>query len=220
MKRFCVIGLGNFGFHVAKTLFEDGHDVLAIDADHERVQRVKDFCDTALEADAANKEFLSSQGVHEVDAVVVSTGERSHLSTLITLYLKELKAKRIIVKALSEEHGRILEKVGASEVIYPEKDMAVRTARSLSIPNVLDFLALSEDVSISEAAPPKDFVGKNLVQLDLRRRSQVTVIAIKDLLTDQFIPAPPPDYVIKDSDLLVLIGRSVDIEKLLEKSSK
>jgi trk system potassium uptake protein TrkA len=152
-----------------------------------------------------------------MDAVVVSTGELSHLSTLITLYLKELKVRRILVKAISEDHGRILERVGASDVIYPEKDMARRIAHSLSTPNILEFIPLAEEYSISESAPPKHFLGKTLIDLDLRRKFNITVIAIKDVLSDQFIPAPPPSHMIKDSDILIVIGKTEDVEKALNK---
>jgi trk system potassium uptake protein TrkA len=216
-KKFCVIGLGNFGFHVVATLNDAGYEVIAIDSDKEKVQAVKDICTYALLGDAANKDFLAAQGVPEMDAVVVSTGDRSHLSTLITLYLKELKAKRILVKALSEDHGRILERVGATDIIYPEKDMAVRIAHSMSSPNIMEFIPLAEEYSLSETEPPKHFIGKTLVELDLRKKFHVTVIAIKDVLTDQFIPAPPPDYLIKDSDVLILIGRTDDVDKAMRK---
>lgn len=214
-KRFCVIGLGNFGFHVASTLFEARHEVIAIDSNKEKVQAVKDVCTYAILGDAASKEFLSAQGMSEMNAVVVSTGERSHLSTLITLYLKELKVPRIHVKAINEDHGRILERVGATDIIFPEKDMAKRIAHGMSSPNVLEFIPLAEDFSLSETAPPKNFIGKTLSELDLRRIFHVTVIAIKDVLTDQFIPAPPPTYLIKDSDVLILIGKTDDIDKAL-----
>ena len=216
-KRFCVIGLGNFGFHVVSTLYEQGHEVTAIDTDKEKIQSVKDICTYAILGDAASKEFLSAQGVNEMDAVVVSTGELSHLSTLITLYLKELKVRRILVKAISEDHGRILERVGASDVIYPEKDMARRIAHSLSTPNILEFIPLAEEYSISESAPPKHFIGKTLIDLDLRRKFNITVIAIKDVLSDQFIPAPPPSHMIKDSDILIVIGKTEDVGKALNK---
>ena len=212
-KRFCIIGLGNFGFHVARTLYADGHEVVAIDTDSEKVQRVQEHTSYALIGDAASKDFLSSQGIGEMDAAVVSTGERSHLSTLITLFLKELKVPRILVKAVSEDHGRILHRVGATDVIYPEKDMAVKTARSLSSPNILEFIPLAEDYSITEAAPPAGFIGKSLVELDLRRQYEVTIIGIKDVLTDEFIAVPPPTHIIKDSDLLILIGKGADIER-------
>jgi trk system potassium uptake protein len=212
-KKFCVIGLGNFGFHVVSTLYEGGHEVIAIDADKDKVQTVKDNCSYAVLADAANKEFLASQGVQEMDAVVVSTGERSHLSTLITLYLKELKVPRILVKAINEDHGRILKSVGATDIIYPEKDMAIKVAHSLSIPNVLEFIPLAEEYSLSETAPPKHYIGKTLVELDLRRKYDVTVIAIKDVLTDRFIAAPPANYLIKESDVLIMIGKTDDVDK-------
>lgn len=216
-KKFCVIGLGSFGFHVVATLSDSGHEVIAIDSDKEKVQAVKDICDYAILGDAANKEFLAAQGMPEMEAVVVSTGDRSHLSTLITLYLKELKVRRILVKAISEDHGRILERVGASDVIYPEKDMAIRIAHSMSSPNIMEFIPLAEEYSLSETEPPKHFIGKTLTEIDLRKKFHVTVIAIKDVLTDQFIPAPPPDYLIKDSDVLILIGRTDDVDKAMRK---
>ena len=213
MKRYCIIGLGNFGFHVARTLYADGHEVIAIDTDREKVQRVRDHASYAILGDAANMEFLKGQGIQDVDAAVVSTGDRSHLATLITLYLKELKVRHILVKALNEDHGRILQKIGATEIIFPEKDMAIKTARSLSSPNILEFIPLAENLSITEVAPPRHFLGKSLVDLDLRRKYGVTVIGIKDVLTDAFTTLPPADHVIKDSDLLVLIGKSEDVEK-------
>ncbi len=215
-KKFCVIGLGNFGSHIVSTLYEEGHEVTAIDTDKDKVQAVKDICHYAILGDGANKDFLASQGVQEMDAVVVSTGEHSHLSTLLTLYLKELKVPRIVVKAISEDHGRILDRVGATDVIYPEKDMAIRVARNLSSPNILEFIPLAEDYSLSETAPPKHFLGKTLIELDLRKQFHLTIIAIKDVLTDQFIPAPPPTYIIKDSDLLVILGKTDDIDKALK----
>lgn len=214
-KKFCVIGLGNFGFHVVAALYAGGHEVIAIDTDKERVQAIKDICSYAILGDAASKDFLNSQGIAEMDAVVVSTGDRSHLSTLITLFLKELKVPRILVKAISEDHGRILKRVGATEVIFPEKDMAKRIAHNLVSPNVLEFIPLAEEYSLSESEPPKHFIGKTLVELDLRKEFHVTVIAIKDILTDQFLPAPPPDYLIKDSDLLILIGKTEDVDRAL-----
>jgi len=213
MRRICIIGLGNFGFHVATTLYDLGHEVVAIDMDQEKVQRVHGHCSYAMVGDAANKDFLKQQGVDEMDAAVVSTGERSHLSTLITLYLKELKVPQILVKAISEDHGRILERVGADEVIYPEKDMAIKTARSIASPNVLEFIPLLEDYSINESAPPRAFIGKTLAQLNLRNKFGITVIAIKDVLTDEVNVNPAPDRVIRDSDLLVLLGRTTDIDR-------
>lgn len=215
-KKFCVIGLGNFGFHVLKTLFEAGHEIIAIDSNKDKVQAAKDYCTYAVLSDAANKDFLDSQGIGDMDAIVVSMGDRSHLATLITLYLKELGAKRILVKALNEDHGRILERVGATDVIFPEKEMAQRLAHNLTSPNILEFIPLAEEYSISETEPPKHFIGKTLSELDLRKTYHVTIIAIKEVLTDAFILAPPADHLIKNSDLLILIGKSDDVDKALQ----
>jgi trk system potassium uptake protein TrkA len=217
MARFGVIGLGNFGHHVAKTLYEEGHEVIAVDADREHVQKIKDFTTVAMVGDAASKEFLVAHGFTDLAAVVVSTGERSHIATLITLYLKELKVPRIVVKAISEDHGRILEKIGATDIIFPEKDMAIRTARALSTPNIIEHIPLGEDFSITEIAPPRSFIGKSLVELDLRNRYRITVLGIRDVLTEEFTPLPPAQRLIRDSDILVLAGRPEDVEEACKK---
>jgi len=214
MGRFCVIGLGNFGFHIAQALYADHHEVVAIDMERERVQRISNDSTYAVLGDAANKDFLAGQGVSEMDAVIVSTGERSHLATLITLYLKELKVKNIVVKAVNEDHGRILDRVGAHEVIFPEKDMARKIATSLSRPNVLDTLVLGDDMSIAEIAPPAHFIGKSLIELDLRKKFNINVIAIKDVLTDASTTLIDPHYILRDSDLLVIIGNPETFQKI------
>jgi trk system potassium uptake protein TrkA len=213
MKRFCVIGLGNFGYHVARSLFEDGHEVVAIDMKQSKVQRIHEQVSYAIFADAANKDFLEGQGIGDMDAVIVATGDRSHLSTLITLYLKELNVPRILVKVNDEDHGQIVKKVGATEIIFPEKDMAEKTALSLSRPNILDFIPLAEEYSITETAPPAHFVGKSLLDLHLRKDYDITVIAIKDVLTGQFFTLPPANHIIKNSDMMVIIGKTEDIER-------
>ena len=214
-RKFCVIGVGNFGFHVAAALFEDGHEVVAVDTDREKVQAVRDHCTYALQGDAAQRGFLEANGLREMDAVVVSTGERSHLSTLITLYLSEMKVPSILVKALDEDHGRILRSVGATQLIFPEKDMARKVASNLSRPNVLEYIALAAEYSLTENIPPLHFVGKTLVELDLRRRFNVNVVAIRDVMRNRFIPVPTPDYRIKDSDLLLMIGKTSDLDAAL-----
>lgn len=212
MARFGVIGLGNFGHHVARTLYEEGHEVIAVDADREHVQAIKDYATVALVGDAANKEFLVTHGFAELVAVVVSTGDRSHIATLITLYLKELKVARIVVKAISEDHGRILEKIGATDIIFPEKDMAIRTAKSLSAPNIIEHIPLGEDFAITEVSPPRKFIGKSLIELDMRNRYRITVLGIRDVLTEEFIALPPAQRLIRDSDILILAGKPEDVE--------
>jgi len=213
MGRFCVIGVGNFGFHLARTLYELGHEVVVVDNDRARLQRAQEFASYGLMADAADKEFLEKQGFAEMNAVVVATGERTHLATLITLYLKEIGCRHVVVKAINDDHGKILRKVGATEIIFPEKDMAVKTARSLASPNIIDYLPMAEDYSISEVAAPKSFIGKTLIELDLRKRFGVLVIGVKDVITDQFNLLPEAQYVIKDSDLMVMLGKIDDLAR-------
>lgn len=215
-KRFCVIGVGNFGYHVARTLYNEGHEVVVVDLRQDRVERIKDEVSYAVIGDASSKEFLKGQGIDEMDAVVVSTGEHSHRATLITLYLKEIGIPRILVKAVDEDHGRILKKVGATDVIYPEKDMAIKIARGLASPNILDFIPVGREYNIIEVAPPKEFIGKSIEELDLRRKRKVTIIGIKDALTDEFITAPPATHIIKDSEALIMVGKSEDLEKISE----
>lgn len=214
MKRFIVIGLGNFGFYVARTLFEDGHEVLAIDRNRERIARIQDFVSEAVILDAIHKESLIGLGITEAEAVVVSMGEDISNSILTTLYLKELGAKKIVAKCQDEDHARILEKLGANEIIFPEKAMGQKVAKSLSKANILDFIPLSEDYTIVEVAPPKEFIGKSLKELKLKTIYQIYIIAVDQLIPPAFILSPPGEFVVKDSDSLVLLGREKDIGRI------
>jgi trk system potassium uptake protein TrkA len=214
VKRVVVIGLGIFGFHIAKELYENGMEVIAIDKSKELIQKIKDFSSKAVVADAREKEVLESIGIQEEDIVIVSFGEDLSSSTLLTLHLKELNVKRIIVKAPNEDHKRILQKVGATEVIIPEREMAGKVAKSLISPNVIDYIPVSEDYNISEIAPPASFIGKSIAQLNLRNRYHIEVIAIRDVLSDRITLVPQASSVIKDSDILVVIGKEPDIKKI------
>jgi trk system potassium uptake protein TrkA len=214
MKRVVVIGLGIFGSQLARHLYESGLDVIAIDKNKDVVQRIKDYSTKAVVADASDKEVLESIGVAENDVVVISFGEDLSASTLLTLHLKELKVRTIIVKVPNEDHKRILLKVGASEAIIPEREMANKVARSIISPNILEFLPISEDYTIVELAPPTAFIGKNLAELDLRKKYNLQVIAIRDVLANKMQLVPRASSVLKDSDVLVVIGREEDIRKV------
>lgn len=213
-KRFAVIGLGSFGFNVAKTLFEEGHEVLAIDLNEDTVQRVRQHATQAIIADATQREMLSTLGLEDMDAVVISMGDDANASTLITLYMRELKVKRVVVKANNEDHGKILRKVGATDVIFPEKDMAQKVARSLSTPDVLDYFPMTGDYLIAEIAPVPEFVGKTLTELKLRTKYNIDVIGIRELIPENFVLVPRADFMIKDSDVLLVIGTRNDIKKI------
>lgn len=214
MKRVVVIGLGIFGFQLARQLYESGLEVVAIDKNRDVVQRIKDHSTKAVLADATDKEVLESIGIDAKDTVVISFGEDLSASTLLTLYLKEMKVKEIIVKVPNEDYKRILLKVGASEAIIPEREMANKVARSIISPNVLEYLPISEDYTIVELAPPTDFIGKSLADLDLRKKYALQVIAIRDVLTNKMQLVPRASAIIKDSDVLVIIGREDDIRKI------
>jgi len=206
--------MGIFGFNIAKDLYESGMEVIAIDKNKEMIQKIKDYSTKAILADATDKSLLETIGIQEDDTVIVSFGEDLAASTLLTLHLKELHVKNIIVKAPNEDHQRILERVGATEVIIPEKEMARKVAKSLISPNVLDFLPLSQEYTISEIAPPPSFVGKTIGEIELRKKHHIGVIASRDVLTDQVQMIPSADFLIKDSDILVVIGKEQDINKL------
>jgi trk system potassium uptake protein TrkA len=214
MKKFAVIGLGNFGFHAAKALFEDGNEVLAIDSDKGRVHAIDAYCNEAIVMDATDKEALKALGLENTDGVIVSTGTKISTSILICLHLQEMGVKKILAKALDEDHGKILRRVGATEIIHPERDMAIRVSRGLSRPNVLDFVPLAEDYDLVQVGPPREFIGKNLKELNLRAKYNVHIIAIKELIPDNFLLVPPASFVIKDSDVLIMLGKSADIKKI------
>jgi len=214
MKRFAVIGLGKFGAYTAKSLFEDGHEVVAIDADRARVQAIDPYATEALVLDATDNDALKSLGLESMDGVVVSTGKNISTSLLICLHLQEIGVRKILVKALDDDHAKILERVGATEIIHPERDTAVRIARSLSRPNIMDFIPLADDYDLVQVDPPREFIGKNLRDLRLRDQYNVHIIAINQLVPEKFILVPSPDFVIKDSDILIMLGKSEDIRKI------
>lgn len=214
MKKFAVIGLGNFGFHVARALYEDGNEVIAIDTDKSRVQAIDEFSTEAIVMDSTDKDALKALGLETMDAVIVSTGTKISTSILICLYLQEMKVPKILAKALDDDHAKILRKVGATEIIHPERDMAKRVARSLSTPNILDYIPLADEFDLVQVGPPREFIGKSIKDLNLRAKYNVHIIAIKELVPENFILVPPPTFVVKDSDILIMLGKTENIKKM------
>ncbi|MBU4074016.1 MAG: TrkA family potassium uptake protein [Proteobacteria bacterium] len=212
MQRVVVIGLGIFGFNIVKELYENGFEVIAVDKEKEAVQRARDCSTKAILADGTDKEIMEAIGIQEDDCVIISFGEDLAAATLITLHLRQMKVKTIIVKAPNEEHKLILEKVGATEVMIPEKEIAHKVAKSLISPNVIDYLPLSDDYMIFEMAPPNSFLGKSIAQLQLRSRYHIEVIAIRDIVSDKIHMVPGAEFVIKDGEILVVIGKEKDIQ--------
>lgn len=214
MKRFAVIGLGNFGYYTAKALYEDGNEVVAIDMDKDKVQSVSSCSTEAVVLNATDKETLKSLGLDEMDGVIVSTGMNMSISILICSHLYEIGVKRILAKVLDEDHGKILEKIGVSDIIFPERDMAYRIARTLSKPNILDFIPLSDAYSLVQIEPPKEFIGKSIQELNLRAKYGVHIVAIKEDGPEDFILIPTPDYIISEKSIMILLGTSADLKKV------
>ncbi|MFH0777569.1 MAG: TrkA family potassium uptake protein [Candidatus Eisenbacteria bacterium] len=214
MRQFAVIGLSSFGYYLCRNLTERGHQVMAVDMSTAKIESVQEFVQRAVVADAADRETLSRIGVADSDVVIVCLGDQIDASVLTTLYLKELGAKEIWVKAMTEDHGKVLHLIGASNVIFPEKDMAERVAYSLSSDNVLEHIPLAAGYSIIELAPPSAFVGKTLGELDLPKKYGVMVLVIKELIPENVVSMPSGTYRIKDSDILVVTGQDTDLKKL------
>jgi len=213
-KQFLVIGLGRFGASVAGTLTEAGHSVVGIDQSEDRIQRVSEEITDAIKCDATDADILESMGISDYEAVIVCIGEKYiQNSILVTLLLKEKGAKKIIAKAGTKTQGRVLSKVGADIIVYPEKDMGERVARSLVSSNIIDFLRVSPDVSIIEIPVPETMVGKNLIELNLRHRYGVTIISIKNSKNEIMSP-PDTNYKFQKDDVLTLIGEDKLLRKL------
>ncbi|MDZ7369566.1 MAG: TrkA family potassium uptake protein [candidate division KSB1 bacterium] len=214
MKSFAVIGLSSFGYYLAKYLSDQGYHVLAVDKREDRIERVKAFVEKAIVIDATDKETLSTLGLEDLDGVFVSLGDEMDASILVTLYLREMKVKRIVAKALTEDHGKILDIIGAHQVVFPERDEAYRISRNLRSDYILDTIDLMEGYSIIEIAPPQEFIGHTLGELDLRNKYGVQVIVIKELIPEKIVMVPSADHMIKDTSILMILGDDESLEKI------
>jgi len=213
-KQFLIIGLGRFGASVARTLAKAGHNVIGIDQSEDRIQRVAEEISDAIKCNATDAAILESLGIPEFEAAIVAIGEKYiQNSILVTLILKERGAKKIIAKAGTQTQGRVLSKVGADFIVYPEKDMGERVAKSLISANVLDYLDIGSDISIIEIICPKIMVGHNLIELNLRNKYGITVISIKNNRNE--IKSPPDiNYRFQPDDIVTLIGKNSQFKKL------
>nr|WP_213975483.1 TrkA family potassium uptake protein [Tepidanaerobacter acetatoxydans] len=212
MKQFIVIGLGRFGLSLAETLYDLGHDVLGIDIDEEIIQNVVDSITHAVKADATDENALKALGVRNFDVAVVSIGNDIQASILITLILKEMGIKYVVAKAQNELHGKVLHKIGADRIVFPERDMGIRVAHNLTLPNILDYIQLSPEYSIIEISAISSWFNKSLSQLDIRRKYGLNVIAIKR--DGDVIISPSGDDVILKGDVLAVVGKKRDIENM------
>ncbi|MFB0509937.1 MAG: TrkA family potassium uptake protein [bacterium] len=224
-KKFAVIGLGRFGSAVARALVEKGFEVMVVDIDENEVSGLSELATQSLVLDATDEKGLKDAGVADVETAIVSVGQKIDVSILVTLILKELGVKEVVVKAVNSLHGTILKRIGADRVIFPEREMALRLAESFVSPKIFDYIELSPTHSVIEIAAPKSFFGKTLKELTLRESQKVNVIAIKKkipIITEKGVPdfkeevniAPGADDEIAEGDILVLLGRYENLEKI------
>lgn len=211
-KSFAVIGIGRFGTSVALTLSLMGHEVLAVDTSAAAIDSIADRVTHAIVADATDERVLRRIGIAEFDAVVISVAADIRASILTAMLSKELGAKRVVAKAADDLHAKLLIKAGADQVVQPERDSGVHLARSIAVDSVLDYFALTDDVSINELRLPYSWAGKSLVQLGIRTRYGVSVIAIKR--GEKMIVAIDPNSALEQGDVLVLLGSNHELEKL------
>lgn len=214
-KEFAVIGLGRFGGSIVRYLSEHDYDVLAIDINEERVSQFMNIASYAVVVDAMDEAALKSLGIRNFDYVIVAIGENLNASILTTIILKELGVEHITVKAQSIYHEKILRKIGATQVVHPERDMGERIAKQLISNNVFDYLDLSEEYSIMELMATDKISGKNLIELNVRAQYDVNIIGIKRGASMNV--SPIPSEKLRRGDLIFVIGRNEKIELFREK---
>lgn len=211
-KQYAVIGLGRFGSSVAKTLYELDNEVMGIDTDDEKVQNISEHITHAIQVDATDENSLKSLGIRNFDVAVIAIGADVQASIMATLIVKEMGVKHIIAKANSEIHAKVLYKIGADKVVLPERDMGTRVAHSLVSSNILDYIELSDDYNIAEIVTPSKWYGKTLSELNLRANYGLNVMAIKR--QDNIEVSPNSEYIMKENDIVVVIGDTKSLDKI------
>ncbi len=214
MKRFIVVGLGNFGSILARRLHQLGHEVVAIDSRAELVDSIGPFVGRAVVGDATKRAVLEEAGARASDAAVISTGEHLAASILALLALRDIGVKEIFVKVLSDDHARIADSLGATESVFPERESALGLASRVTTGKLLQYVQLGEDLSLQEMPVPDEWIGKNLRELALPQRYRVQVVAVHDVLLEKFTPVPDPSRKLTQSDALLVAGDPKALERL------
>lgn len=215
MKRFVVVGLGIFGSAVAEALHEQGHDVVAIDVVEDKVNRIARLVSEAIVGDATSMEVLERVGAGSADAAVVSTGDDMSACILATLALKDLKVKEIYIKVISFDHARIMRKIGVTDIVFPERESALNLSTRISRSHaLLNYVRIGGGLSLQEMAVPVRWEGKTLRELKLPSRYRVSVVALRDVLTDRLIPVPDPDAPLLDTQALIVTGDDENLARV------
>ncbi len=218
MKSFLIIGLGRFGKHLAEKFYELGDEVMAIDLNEERVQNIMPMVTSAKIGNCTNPDTMKTLGVGNFDVCFVCTGSNFQNSLEITSLLKELGAKKVVSKAGSDVHAKFLQRNGADDVIYPERDSSFRVASRYSIDNVFDYIELSKDMAIYEIPVAESWIDKSISQIDVRKKYNLNILAIKE--NNKITALPTADYVFYGSEHIVILGRNQDVEKFMKRCKR
>ncbi len=213
-KSFLVIGAGRFGKSVAQTIYGAGHDVMVVDKDETLIQQISSEVTDAVSADITSESSVRALGVKDFDAVVLAIGFDIQASIMAAIILIEKEAKYIVAKAQTDLHGKVLEKIGINRVIYPERDMGHKIARSLIAPTIIDMIELSDDYSVVEVKAPPEMVGKTLLELNLRARYGISVIAFRRNNGGKTNISPVANEIVEANDIIVAIGENKSLQKL------
>ncbi|CUH95522.1 Ktr system potassium uptake protein C [Propionispora sp. 2/2-37] len=212
IRQFAVIGLGRFGTSLASTLEKLGHEVLALDKDESKVQKYSDSFTHVIQGDSTDESVLKAIGIRNFDCVIIAIGGDLQDNVMTTLLVKELGIKYVVAKAQNHLHGRMLEKIGADRVVYPEREMGQRVAHSLVSTTILDFIELSPEISILEITAPAKVINKTLLEANLRAKYRINVLAIKR--NNKIIATPMANDMILEKDILIVMGDNKDIHEL------
>jgi trk system potassium uptake protein TrkA len=216
IKRFVVIGLGSFGSAVARKLKSNGIRVTAIDANADAVEDLQDQLFEAVIGDATDRDSLATLGLPTAAGVVISLGEDITRSLLATLHARELGARHIVVKGVTNEHGKLLKSLGVERVVFPEIEMAQQLADRLTWPSVIDFLPIDPEYSFVEVAMPEALSGKRLAETDLRKRYGLWVVGVKDALTGKLTMFPDADFLLTEDQMVLLVGKEKELKRFRE----
>lgn len=214
MKRFVIVGLGNFGSSVAEALYSRGHDVIAVDIRERAVDEIAPHCTRAAVGDGRQIETLEEIGAEAADAAVVSTGNDLTASILTTMALTDLGIEIIYVKVLSHEHARVMVRMGATETIFPERESAFNLASRISEQGVLNYVRMARNLSVQEMVVPTAWRGSTLRELAVRAEFELSVVGIHDTTTDEMIVPPDPDETLEATDTLLLAGTDDALERV------
>jgi len=220
MKRFVIVGLGNFGASVAEALYSRGHDVIALDVDERAVDEIAPHCTRAAVGDGRQVETLREIGAEEADAAVVSTGGDITASILSTMALTDLGIDTVYVKVLSHNHARVMVRMGAAETIFPERESALNLASRISEQGVLNYVRMARNLSVQEMVVPDAWQGSTLRDLAVRAEFGLSVVGIHDTTTDEMIVPPDPDETLAATDTLLLAGPDEALERVAEMASE